>query len=450
MAIDKTNVLPGAVTDAFNRSFAALGIPVPQSLPAPAAAGFDANLIDPQTLATIEVLAKPTDKAGEMVPNIASFSYTSDIQQLGDPFSLRVPDPYGNWRDKLADGKTIRIYLANPNVQGGTPTLKVTGIIVDSDVESTIGGGTVINLTGADLGWHLIENDAPIWFNQRGKNFEALLNLAIAPQLVIKGERDPGWGFRGVRLGNDVNAHLKLGPQGARIALQPKLALNVFEVIETSPGEKLAELLQLYARRLGLLVNVSGDGYLQTFTPNYNQDASYRFVYHRDDNRNQNNVKRSKLHRSIRTRYTDVLCLGQAVYTPQEIANAAAENNKGTKVGQGDIHAGKFRGVAHHPEELPFTHRKTFGDAEQYRFAYARFRAEWAYQMGKFNGRVLTYTVRDHWQNGKWFEADTLADVDDDINGIHGQMYVSAVHCNRDEGGDVSEITLHEPNLLGA
>ena len=108
------------------------------------------------------------------IENLTEFSYSYDVLQMGDPFTATVPDPRGLYRDQLLPGWFCRFYLSSPAVRGGAPTLKVTGIITDRRAGSDNRGGTAIRVTGADLGWHLIHNDAPLWMNLRGVTFVQL------------------------------------------------------------------------------------------------------------------------------------------------------------------------------------------------------------------------------------------------------------------------------------
>src|SRR5262249_24973294 len=151
---------------------------------------------------------------------ITTFSYTSNVLQMGDPFSVTVPDPRGQFVDKLLPGHSVRFYLSNPSVAGGARTPKATGIITQRELVSDA-RGTIIRVTGADLGWHLLHNDAPLWFNLRGVTFERLANACIFPHKVFKDRRgnpvaDPKWGFQGIRTDNAANrklkAHLKFTP----------------------------------------------------------------------------------------------------------------------------------------------------------------------------------------------------------------------------------------------
>lgn len=407
-----------------------------------AVAPYDPHATDGQTLA--KIIVDDRDGRGTYeVPNIKQFTYTSDILTLGDPFSVVVPDPRGQYKGRLRPGATIKLKLQNPNVAGGAECLKMTGVIRQRSVRVDPRGGTSITLGCADLGWHLQTSDVPYWKNLKGRRVRDLLDLCL----------DDSWGFEGLRLENDTNRALKLGRQGALIALRPKLALNVADVIETAVGEKPADLLTLYARRLGLLVNVSADGYLQTFAPNYDQDPVYRIDHHplEKAESSRNNVKSVEWAESCDETFTETHCVSQSIYTPQQAtASRVTYDKEGDSVNGGNIHAGALIGKHTASDALPFAHRRFFSDGEMLSQAWVNYRAEWGYQRGLFNGWQYRVKVRGHFQSGRWWEPDTMVSVDDTVLDVVDNYYVQSVTYTRDEQGDCADVLIRKANLLGA
>lgn len=421
--------------------------------------GGDPFVTDGTTLATLYVTE---DGATYQVPDIARFTYSSDVLTLGDPWSAVVPDPRGRYRGKLRVGSLVELWLANPYVVSGLPTRKLRGRIVRRVLD--VGdGGSVIQLSGYDLGWHLKGNPAP-WFSLRGVTWQKFLDKLI----------DSGWGFAGTRLGNDINQRLNNGRQAKILALQPKLALDPFARIETMPGETIGDLIVRYARRRGLLVNVSGDGYLQTFAPDYNETNNpplYKLRYYDDDDprSTQNNMRTLQVIDDGEPLYTDVTCIAQSVYTPKDFANGAAltgaaqniqalnaASNAGSQgVQQGDVHAGQhprtFSDRGSSTTVLPFTRRKTFADGEMFSPKDAYVRALWAYNRGRFDAQTIRVRLRGHWQQQDWWESGTMCDIDIDTTQykLSGSWYVQRVELQRAEGvGDVTDVTLKPPDLL--
>src|SRR5947207_254705 len=118
------------VGEALDRSLAALGIRPAETVNAPD----DPSAGDGTTLATIEVIEP--DGRTTLVPNITAFSYSSDAQQVGDPFAVTVPDPRLRYVQghKLSEGSRVTFSLSSPHVAGGAKTKKITGVLVHREV----------------------------------------------------------------------------------------------------------------------------------------------------------------------------------------------------------------------------------------------------------------------------------------------------------------------------
>src|SRR5258706_13672279 len=155
-------------------------------------ARLDPFAVDRSPVVTVEI-------AGTVYDKITQYAYDSDLLQLGDPCSVVIPDPYAQY--SISEGDSLKFYVADPEVAGGKPTPKIVGVVVSVDRASENGTGTIINVGGADLGWHLVNNDAPIWKRLEGLTFERLFDLIV----------DPTWGIVGFRTENDNNTRLKLG-----------------------------------------------------------------------------------------------------------------------------------------------------------------------------------------------------------------------------------------------
>jgi prophage tail gpP-like protein len=336
----------------------------------------------------------------------------------------------------------VRLYLSNPLVAGGSRTLKVTGIITQREAVSDA-QGTVIRITGADLGWHLVHNDAPLWFNLRGTTLERLATACIFPHKIWSGERDPNWGFQGIRAENIQNRRLK-----QRLPFTPAEQLNFtlaamngqIVYVQVQPGQKIADLLIQYARRFGFLVGVSADGYLQFWLPKDQLDnAQYSIAYYPSDDLGSatNNVQAAQRLDSIDGLYTDLTAVGER---PFPVDVGAIKNVL--------PNFGKYRGRFRDSTLLPFLRRAVFSDGDITE-ATKDARAEWRWMRGRFEAQTLTYRVRGHHQHGIWWESDTMCEVHDRVLGIEGDCYVSAVECRRDmQAGDVTTVTLKPPGLL--
>ena len=370
---------------------------------------------------------------------ISQYCYDSDILQLGDPFSVVLPDPHNRYSN-VVEGDPITLNMASPLVGNGQKVQKITGIVTQVMRSGARGQGNVLNIAGADLGWHLVNNDAPIWKRLAGTTFGGLYSLLV----------DSSWGFQGFAAGNDRNVKVKMGGNYAR-AIATLTATDKPPIVQIEPGDKPADFFIQYAKLANKLVNVSFDGVLQLFQPNYTAPVAFGFWnYAEKDRVKYNNVIRYRLTRALSGRYTKAVCVGSAMIP---ISSAIATGN--------DPNANSFRGTYTLPTgvlanssvftPLKFNRLTAFADPDRLNRSQAQARAKWKIQRGEFDSWVYEITVRGHSQGGNFYEPDTLAQVHDTNIGFEGKVYISAVQYNRSrDGGTTTTLTCRQPNLLAA
>jgi len=366
--------------------------------------------------------------------NTVEFSYSSDIMQLGDPFSVVIPNPRGKYTNQFTRGQKVELSLKNPNVNGGQPTLKQRGVIVRRHQSTSSSGGSVIRLDCADLGWHLANNDAWLFYKLQGKPFSDLLQ---DPKFI-----DPSWGLTGLTTDRETTNLLKRGVNNGRAQYQlDLLALGTLVYLQIEPGDKVADIISTYARRINRLVNVGADGKLILWNPNYSKSALYHIELHDIDEMggpgNPNNVIDAAIDEDITSIHTEVTCIGEIVGAT--LAPDVTDQN-----------AAKRRGTFANAYALPFLHRLNFADGDIYAKNSAQKQAQWKYNRGIFDSWQAVYVVRGHHQGSEWWESDQMCTVNDTLHGISGAMYVSSVRYDRDSRGDRTTVTLRKPGLLQA
>lgn len=383
--------------------------------------------------------------SAERIVDTVAFSYSHDILQLGDPFSVTIPNPKGKYTGKFGRGMGIRLELTNAAVNGGRPTLKHTGLIVRR-TNLCSAQGTVIHLECADLGWHLTNNDAPLWFR---------LQHVPLRQLLTDGKFiHPSWGIKTPVLGADADKLTRRGVNNGRAqaSIDAQNPLGTLCYIQVEPGDKVADLLTNYTRRINYLINVGADGSLILFRPDYNQAALYTINFHGfdEDNKSLDNILDVRIEEDITSIYTIVTCIGEIV--GGDLTSDPANQNASKRIGSFvyDPEVLRKKGLPPGVGALPFRHNLNFADGEIYDGTSAKKQAQWKYERGVFDAWKAIYTVRGHHQNGNWYESDQMYTVRDSVNGLDGDFYCSSVTCVRDEHGDRTEITLRWPGLLQA
>lgn len=362
------------------------------------------------------------------VDEVEALDYSSDILAVGDEFHLTVVNEKKKYSDKLLIGSQVKIYLQNPEVLAGARTLKFLGRITNREANYSPQTGSVVKLTCADLGWHLLNCCAPLFYNLRKGSLDQLLDQHAQKALI-----DRSWGIQGVRYDNKTNRKLKQGAQAAEALRKQKLG-SVY-VVQIEAGDVPFDKIVTYAKRNNRLINVSVDGYIQVFSPDYATAPHYSIRC--TDTDGNNNVIKSRMVEDLRNIYTEVECVGQQVgWQPQD---------------PNDPNAGKRRGAWSNSNLLPFVHRLTFADAEVYNRELSAKNALWRAQKALYESWFVEYKVYEHHSSGHWWEADTQVDVQDDELGISGALYISQVRCESSPlTGDTTTLVCRKPGLLSA
>lgn len=392
-----------------------------------------------KTVCTVEV-----EHEGQTVEidEVESWDYSSDVMAVGDECSFTVINHRKKYTGRLVEGAEVRLYLANRDVNGGERNLRHRGRLVRRADKVDPSTGNTIKVTSADLGWHLMNSCAPLWFNLRKGNYRELLD----PTKYRPGKNgkpayflDPSWGLVGVRSSNDINRALK---QNVRVAFNnAQKVLPTVIAVQVEPGDTPHAKMSEYAKRLNLLIGVSIDGYVQAWEPDF--ERAPEFQIRMLDGDDLNNVLSAQGQVDLSKVFTHVECVGDKLtYEGPEDPN--------------NPNAGKKRGAFINPGAAPILNRNTFSDGEMYNRGLAAKAAEWAYKRAIYDHWYRTYEVADHWQYGpdgtaRWWESDIMANVEDDEGGLSGNFYVSSVRCEGSRGsGDRTTVTIRLPGLLSA
>lgn len=377
---------------------------------------------------------------GQIVEEILSFDYNSDILNVTENATFTVDSKNKKYRDMLQIGQKIEFRLSHPKVNGGAPTTKHKGRIVSRVPHYSPQTGTEIKITSADGGWHLENSHAPIWLRLLGKDFSDLCDPQTSNLF------DPSWDFPGVRFDGNIRRKLKQAIKTQVALLNQRALPDPAFVVQIEPGDTAASKIIEFARRYkdennnaGLLLNVSSDGWLCVYKPNDQQKPLYSIRCM--DNDPRNNVLEAELTETAQTRWTEVEVVGEQIES-EIVPGTIDPNNPNAK---------KKRGHITHPTALPFVHRHTVTDGEMVSTGQAQTHAEWIYRRGQFDSWSIVYTLNEHYQNGYWYESDTVVSVSDDELGVYGNFYVQAVHCSGIKNtGDTTRMIVRKPGLLTA
>jgi hypothetical protein len=186
---------------------------------------------------------------GETIEEIRDFEYSSDIMAIGEQCRWSLVNPDEKYVGRLLDGSIAKVYAVNADVNGGAPTLKFKGRVIRR-VADYSPQGSLLELQICDLGWHLVNCDAPLWFKLDRAIFQDLIDPA--KYLVSKrGSKhyfiDPSFGFTGYSTDGLKRRQVKLSSAQALAAQQTAGPEPVFQV-QVEPGQKIYGTISEYAR----------------------------------------------------------------------------------------------------------------------------------------------------------------------------------------------------------
>lgn len=343
------------------------------------------------------------------------WSIIDDVLNIADSASVGIANSRGENADKFTIGQLVYFDLSDPSVAGGRWIRQFTGRITSKRSYTDADGGSNIALGMMDLGWHLTSSHGEPLKNIKGIRFQKLLEILL----------DDSWRIGPVQFDGDRNTRLKHGRQVIIQNLRPVLGA-VLPYIQVEPGQTPFDIIRVYAQREGLLINIGARGELIFFRPNYNAQPVYSFQIHptTDPRSGFNNMEdQPTLEETIDGMYTETQCWSTVVIPP-EVANTENPNEM-------------YRHTTYRPDQrpLPFERRHVFSDGEAINTTLRRNRAIAKYQMGLFQSWQYNFSAKDHSQGGGFFVSNTLASIEDSINGLSGSYYVQQVQKSYTLGG---------------
>lgn len=437
---------------------------------------------------TVQIAGDPKGRR----PDIKNFSLRADVQQLYDPFRFVLVDDDGQlqWLVDAVTSKIlvpIKIFHKDPFVNNGVERPWMQGVITHVDVASGF-SGSLLTVSGYDLGY-LLTSCAPVGekYNLLGASWQRIASLLIDPSWVqpnvfLGKQRNTSgklvdtfgnnaWGIRSI-LGISLSRQIRQGRLDAETAkinkelAQAQRAQTRGEVLAANqinfkaytpkvlvqPGETVADILIRYAKFAqdgngprGRLVNVSPEGDLEFFSPDYTTPPQYVANYNRNpDLAARNNMEDGQRTLDSEARANDVWCFGSILY------GLAFYERDNPLYGMTRGHYSDYSDSKYY-----YRRRLTFADNERYDNDRAKQRAEWRYKQGVYNSDTVTLTATGHSQNGLPFAPNSRIDVRSDKLYCNEIRYVSAVEYRQEDRGDegiasYTVLTCKKDKLLAA
>ena len=378
------------------------------------------------------------------------WSIESDMLQDADAFSVTVANPQGATRARLNVHDQVRVLVDE--------TVQMTGWIDDLNLTGDARSGATIEVVGRDKFGQLVDNSAlphswtgkdllqiakdistpwvTDWFVDNEENRRKLLQAQRNVRTVKAGAEK--W----ARYMADASALFRAGLESTTDVERKRLAAAqanlarikaiVFPRVKAAPGESIMEVLERASRKVGMMIWQAADGTGIIARPNYAQAPLYRLQLHPStlDTASANNVKSWSHALTGRDTYYEY----RLSCTSANTSNAYAANS--------------HHEIVQYDDTVALERRKITGGSGQNR-AQAKIEFERDIQQRRFESVVLNYVVQGHAQDGRLWQVDTLVAVDDRINNISGDWYLTKRRfVGSRGGGQTTELTLHQKGVL--
>lgn len=328
-----------------------------------------------------------------------------------------------NGYDDFREGKFCDVYVGLDRQMAGV----IDEVKFNGDKSSSR-----IRISGRDKGAFLVDGEA--------KHIKA---TQYTVKTLFEALIDPSWGIRNIILSNEDNRKLLLGKKdkkkptaGAPKFLQP-IARKATKI---DPGQKIAAIMDLHCRRLGIAWWITAQGDLFIGKPNYNQEAAFHFdVPASADNGSSDHrylVESWEVGYSISDRFSEIRVNGQGFGDPKALWNTA----KG-KPG--------YTATARDPDlvERGIVRKNIIADHDILSKTEAQSRADWEMGKQRLKALVVNVTVPGFRQQDRLFTVDTIATVSIEEAGIDGKFYVLQRRFTEGRGKRRTQLTLVQPSV---
>ncbi len=377
---------------------------------------------------------------GEELRDWRSYEIESDLLQPADSFSFTAANTSGKNSERFNLFDSVSVVIDG--------VVQMQGYVDEITRGATADGGPTLTVVGRDQFGQLVDVCA------EPKQYRSVSLLRLAEEIAetwvpsweVENERNRVELLRVKRELASLRRHrdsLNPGPvadfgpralvvkEELRKARLAELKASLFQHVKIEPGERVYEVLERAARKLGYLVWAAVDGSGIIGKPNYNQQPLFELQHHPSNSARSraNNVEQSEVSERGAERYSSYRFLGTAGNTRQNFGvssrlDATVEDT-----------------------EVPLT-RPLIETVDSRNQQDTVKQATRDMQRRRFDGLELGYTVRGHRNRGLLWQIDTLARVHDTVNGIEGSYYVVSRRFVGNDQGQTTQVRLRRPGTL--
>lgn len=366
----------------------------------------------------------------------------SDILSPADAFSVNgtIPKPKptpaesragapAQAFDDFREGNTCDVYVG--------PDRQMAGVI--DDVEMAGARETArLKIVGRDKGALLLDSEA--------KHIKAS-NYTV--KTLIEAILDPSWGIKNVILSNEDNRKLITGKRDKQKprASVPKLNAPLSRArTKVDPGQRVASILDMHCKRLGITWWLTAGGDLFIGKPNYDQEASYNFSAAALGSQTPTNVLSWSVKRSASERYSEIKVVGQGFDDLSKVWKVAFNP---LAAGTANVQHGIYTATARDPDfvERGIVRKMIVSDCDAQSTSEAQNRASYDQGYRQLKALVINLTVPGFRQGARLYAVDTIATVKIEEAAIDGQFYVIQRRFTENDKQRRTQLTLVQPKV---
>lgn len=346
--------------------------------------------------------------AGRRINNFLSYEVDSDLYQAADKFTLELAKP----ETQVSAGDPCELYVNG--------VLELTGI-VDVTRKSWDKRGDTLTLEGRDLMGLAVDSYVEQFVDVKNQPVKELAKMLLARVPYLN--RKPIIGGNFVGRGKGKRKTVDTPITGFMDVPQ--------RISHISPGMTVFEVLNIYAASRGLMLYSLADGTVVFGRPKASGAATFSIIC---DRSGKGNVLSGNEDTDISARYSKVTVVSQVQgYDDFGMDAGKVISKKSVQDKSWDLFYKPYVTVLNNDSQTPELHG---------RMLLERMRHE---------GYRLSYTARDHSQNGRNFTINELVQVEDERFGVKRQMLLHGRTFRRSrESGTTTQLRLGLPGLVAA
>jgi prophage tail gpP-like protein len=266
---------------------------------------------------------------------------------------------------------------------------------------------------------------------------------------LIEALIDPSWGIRSIIDSNDENRRLLFGKSDKKKPRSTSTALSKSLVrarTKVDPGQRVASIIDIHCKRLGITWWLTAGGDLFIGKPNYDQEAAYSFTAPALGNSTPSNVLSWSVARSASERYSEIKVVGQGF---NDLSDAWKIVANPLAAATFKVHSGLYTATARDPDlvERGIVRKMILSDSDIVSFAEAQNRANVDQGERQLRGTVINLTVPGFRQGDRLYTVDTIATVKIEEADIDGTYYVLQRRFTENRGKRRTQLTLVPPKV---